>query len=88
MSTSSFLVVLEKKMDRARKMIDKVDDPAAFKAMDALFGVFEAMLGDATPTVVVMESDGKSEAKPKQQVKTKPDGQTAGERIANHGMYL
>lgn len=88
MSTTgnSFMAALERKLNRARKMIDKVDDPAAYKAMDALYGVFEAMLADATPQVVVMEMpDGK---KPKA---VKPEApESAGEKIAHaqNGQYL
>lgn len=87
MSTTgnSFMLLLERRMKRARKMIDKVDDPVAYKAMDALYGVLDAMLADATPQVVVMEMPDKAKAKA-----AKPEApETAGEKIAHgNGQYL
>lgn len=87
MSTTSngFMEQLERKMKRARKMIDRVEDPVAYKAMDALFGVFDAMLSDAMPSVVVMEMPEKPKG-PKAVVPEKPE--TAGEKIAHGHQYL
>lgn len=86
-STSSFLAAIEKRLDRAREMIDEVDDLVAYRALDALYGVFEIMLSDAIPQVVVMEmpdKDTKSGA-PKASVVQTKDTQTAGEKIAGKG---
>lgn len=45
----SYTDEIDKRVARARKLVDKVDDPRAFKALDAVMQVLELLFMDVMP---------------------------------------
>lgn len=89
---SSFGALIEKKMDRARRMVDKVKDHDAHVALSAIYDVLDLVFTEVgQPQVVMVDPEQlkkKDSAKPQQVVQT-AKVQSAGEKIAGQGgLYL
>lgn len=93
---SSFGQLLDKKMDRARNIIDQVQDPEAFKALSAIYDVLDLVFTEVSqPQVVKVDPsllkslEGEAKKDPKAMMPVPPKGTSAGEKIAGQGgLYL